>query len=45
MSSLTCGIYKDKIKEQAKQNRNRLTDTEYKLVVARGKAGGDGLNR
>ena len=36
--SLTCGILKKK--EQTKQYRNRLTDTENKLVAARG--GGDG---
>ena len=27
---------KNKTNEQTKQNRNRLTDTENKLVVARG---------
>lgn len=31
-----CGILKKKTKEQTKQNRNRPTGTENKLVVTRG---------
>ena len=36
MVSLPCGI--------AKQNRNKLTDTENTLVVTRGRGYGDGQN-
>ena len=32
---------KDKINKQTKQNRNRLVDTENKLVVVRRQAGWD----
>ena len=37
MVSLVCGI--QKIKQMNKQNRNRLTETENKMLVARGEEG------
>ena len=33
---------KNKINQQAKQNQNRLTDIENRLVVVKGEGGGEG---
>ena len=38
LTSLICGIYKEMIQMNL-QNRNRLTDFENKLMVAKGKDG------
>ena len=43
MTSLIWGIEKTKQMNRYKQNRNRLTDTENKLMVARGEGVG-GMN-
>ena len=46
MISLICGILKEKWhKWTYLQNRNRLTDTENKLMVTKGKTWGGGINQ
>ena len=39
MFSLLCGIRKNKTSEQTKLNKNRLIETDNRLVVIRGEGG------
>ena len=42
MTALICGIWKEMVQRNVLKNRNRLTDFENELMIAKGKDEGKG---